>query len=191
MPSKAYKEVGELADTKLVRPGYTGENGYRNDAEKDVYMEAHHGTDWFHQQSKEDQAEYLKNHPGSKYRLGSVAERIASRHSIASRIVNAYMVLKVPVGYSFIHNAKSIISAHSGVAVEDEDLEAIIARFLDLVIFSLTKDPDHAGDSMPSTEQFFQIVDEVLQSSDRYGDDEDDMDRYDDEDLDDEDEGRF
>jgi len=128
-----------------------------------------------------------------------VAEKIASRMSIANRIVNSYMVLKVPVGYSFIHNAKAIINAHCGYQIEDEDLEAIIARFLDLVIFSLTKDPEHAGDAMPSTDQFFQIVDEVLQSSEnRYGDDEDmddDMDRYDDEDFDDEDEdedeGRF
>lgn len=131
----------------------------------------------------------------------SVVDRIARQHTIAHRIVKkSYMVLKVPVGYSFIHNAKAIIGAHTGAQVEDEDLEAIIARFLDLVIFSLTKDPEHAGDTMPTTDQFFQIVDEVLQSSEnRYfnDDEEDDLDRYDeDEDLDEDDdeegdEGRF
>ena len=118
-----------------------------------------------------------------------VAEKIAARHKVADRIVNSYMVLKVPVGYSFIHNAKSIISAHAGVDVADEDLEAIIARFLDLVIFSLTKDPERAGDAMPSTDQFFQIVDEVLSSSERYDGDEDE---FEDEDFDEgEEEGRF
>ena len=132
----------------------------------------------------------------SKPKNDLLAEKIAARHSVANRLVNSYMVLKVPVGYSFIHNAKAIISAHCGISVEDEDLEAIIARFLDLVIFNLTKDPDHAGDSMPSTDQFFQIADEVLATSEnRYGDDDgDDEDRYDgdgedgeDDDFDDED----
>jgi hypothetical protein len=103
---------------------------------------------------------------------------------IASRVVNSYMVLKVPLGYSLVRNAKQIIEQQTGISVADEDLEEIFARFLDLVVFGLTKDTENVGSSMPQPDSFYQVAKEVLESSDEYDDDEDelgddDMDRFD------------
>lgn len=94
----------------------------------------------------------------------------------------SYMVLKVPVGYSLLKNAKAIIEHKTGTKVDDEDLEEIFARFLDLVVFGLMKDTENVGSAMPSADAFVEVADEVLTNSDKYDDELD----FDDEDEDEE-----
>jgi hypothetical protein len=92
---------------------------------------------------------------------------------IANNIMQkkAYMVLKVPVGYALLKNSKDVLQKKIGIGVQDEDLEEIFARFIDLVIFGLMKDTENVGTSMPSADAFVQVAEEVLQ--DNYDDSED------------------
>jgi hypothetical protein len=92
---------------------------------------------------------------------------------IANNIMQkkAYMVLKVPVGYALLKNSKDVLQKKIGIQVQDEDLEEIFARFIDLVIFGLMKDTENVGTSMPSADAFVQVAEEVLQ--DNYDSDED------------------
>jgi len=101
-------------------------------------------------------------------------KKIADR--IASRTVEAYLMLKVPVGYSLMRNTKALIQSQLGAEAQDEDLEEIFARFLDLVIFGLMRDSNQIGSSFPSPEHFYEVVKEVMQEQDTQ--DQDDGDFY-------------
>lgn len=102
---------------------------------------------------------------------------------VADKIVNSYMALKIPVGYSFIHNAKQILQQQFGCEIDDDQLQEVFARFLDAIIFGLIKDTQNVGGAMPTAENFYAIALEVLQNSyDENEDDEDedeDLSRYD------------
>ena len=84
---------------------------------------------------------------------------------IATRTVEAYLMLKVPVGYSLLRNTKALLQSQMGADVSDEDLEEIFARFLDLVIFGLMRDSNQIGSSFPSPEHFYEVVQEVMQQN--------------------------
>lgn len=108
--------------------------------------------------------------------------RVAAANKIAERLLTSYMVLKVPLGYALVRNAKSAIEQQTGAQIEDEDLEEIFARFLDLVVFALMKDTQ-SGAQMPKPEEFYAVAKEVLDSlnedeEDEEGLPEEDLDRF-------------
>lgn len=107
------------------------------------------------------------------------SKRIAAANKIAERVLTSYMVLKVPLGYALVKNAKAIIEQHTGADIEDEDLEEIFARFLDLVVFALVKDTQ-AGGEMPQPDEFYAVAKEVLDSL-KEDEDEDEGDDFADE----------
>lgn len=102
---------------------------------------------------------------------------------IANNIMQkkAYLVLKVPVGYALLKNSKDVLQNKVGLRVDDEDLEEIFSRFLDLVIFGLMKDTENMGNSMPSADAFIQVAEEVLE--DKY---ENEDEEFEDEEFEDE-----
>jgi len=100
---------------------------------------------------------------------------------IAQRSIESYIMLKLPLGYSLVQNAKSIVKNHAGVDIQDEDLEEVLARFLDLIVFSLMKDVKDLGSEMPQPDAFYKIVGDVIKESQEDGDIEfadDDEDRF-------------
>jgi len=86
-------------------------------------------------------------------------DKIADK--IATRKIEAYLMLKVPVGYSLMRNARALLQNQLGFQASDEDMEEIFARFLDLVIFGLMRDSDQLGGAFPSPEHFYEVVKEV------------------------------
>lgn len=93
--------------------------------------------------------------------MGKNNNKIADK--IASRTKEAYLMLKVPVGYSLMRNTRALLLNQMGTDATDEDLEEIFARFLDLVIFGLMRDSNQIGSSFPSPEHFYEVVKEVME----------------------------
>ncbi len=92
----------------------------------------------------------------------------ASREKIANRIIQSYLMLKVPVGYALVKNCRSLIEARTGEAVDDEELENVLIRFLDLTLFYLNKE----GTTPNLKEEFYNITDEVLSNREEDEDEE-------------------
>lgn len=99
------------------------------------------------------------------------SKKIADK--IASRTIESYLMLKVPVGYSLMKNTKALIESQLGEAPTDDELEEIYARFLDLVIFGLMRDVKEIGTSFPEPNHFYDVVKEVMQESSQDQDDDD------------------
>ena len=109
---------------------------------------------------------------------------------IAERIITGFLTVKVPIGYAFIRNARGLIESKMGTAPTDDQLESIASRFLDLALFYLTQ-PDEGGNfKMPTSDDFFKIVEEVMGGDD--GDSDEEYDEFfDDEEDGNDPEGRF
>lgn len=108
-----------------------------------------------------------------------VSSKIASK--VAHRFKVSFLSVKLPVNYALVVNCKKLLS-ESQIEADDEMLEEILSRYLDLVIYGL------CNGASPSKEDLLAIAKEVVGEYDVEED-------FDDEDFDDEfdfeDEGRF
>jgi DNA repair ATPase RecN len=91
-------------------------------------------------------------------------KKIANR--VARRFKQAYLSMKIPVNYAFIVNCKKMLS-EQGIEVEDEDLQEILSRYLDLVIYGL------CNGTAPSKEDLINIAQDFVTEYNDLDEDED------------------
>lgn len=107
--------------------------------------------------------------------------KIATR--VSERFKKSFLSVKIPVNYALVVNCKKLLE-ESEIQADDEMLEEILSRYLDLVIYGL------CNGASPSKDDLLNIAREVSEEYDEEYDLEEDFEDF--EDMDDfDDEGRF
>lgn len=102
--------------------------------------------------------------------------RLKVATKVAERFKTAFLSVKLPVNYALVVNCKKLLS-ESQIEVDDEMLEEILSRYLDVVVYGL------CNNTTPSKEDLLSIA---LEVSEEFQDDldedfSDDFDDFDDE----------
>lgn len=79
--------------------------------------------------------------------------KIASK--VAERFKQAFLSVKLPVNYALVVNCKKLLAEHN-LDCDDEMLEEILSRYLDLVIYGL------CNDNTPTKEDLLNVATEVM-----------------------------
>jgi hypothetical protein len=93
--------------------------------------------------------------------------RVAAK--VAERFKEAFLSIKLPVNYALVVNCKKLLSENN-LNCDDEMLEEILSRYLDLVIYGL------CNDSVPTKEDLLNVATEVMSEYDDMGLSESDFD---------------
>lgn len=101
-------------------------------------------------------------------------------HKVSERFKKAFLSVKIPVNYALVVNCKKLLQ-ESEIDADDDMLEEILSRYLDLVIYGL------CNNSTPTKEDLLNIALEVMDESEE----DFDEDEFEDDDFEDFDEERF
>lgn len=130
--------------------------------------------------SNPDRFTILENgKPVLTYKKVSEGNKIASK--VAERFKQAFLSIKLPVNYALVVNCKKLLAEHN-LECDDEMLEEILSRYLDLVIYGL------CNGNTPTKEDLLNVATEVMGEyedidlfDDNYEDEEPEADSFEDE----------